>query len=217
MAALRQQVGAGVGLRGQLMGLRRQLQAARGKRNKEGRGIDRQEISRIINEMRKVTEQLQDQDKVSADLPIPEKLPERTKKYYRALNEVRAKQRKALSNYMDALEALYNRAYIGGATGKAKATKQILEKRVDSAEIAFANSMLDEVAIHRRVTGALPLTEKREEAFRNQYTQALKDVRKLSEGTLAAPESARAVIAEQIADVTYAATRERGAKTKVEP
>ena len=76
--------------------------------------------------------------------------------------------------------------------------------------------MLDEVAIHRRVTGALPLLEKREEAFRNQYIQALKDVRKLAEGTLAAPESARAVIAEQIADITYVATRERAAKTKVE-
>lgn len=217
MAALRQQIGTGVGLRGQLMGLRRRLQEARAKRNKAGKGIDRQEISRIIAEMRSVTEQIQDQDNVIADLPIPEKLPERTKKYYKALNEVRAKQRKALANYMDALEALHNREYIGGATKKAKATKQVLEKRVENAEITFANTMLDEVAIHRRVTGALPLLEKREEAFRNQYIQALKDVRKLAEGTLAAPESARAVIAEQIADITYVATRERAAKTKVEP
>lgn len=216
MAALRQQVGAGVGLRGQLMGLRRQLQSARSKRNKEGRGVDRQEVSRIIAQMRSVTEQIQDQDKISADLPIPAKLPERTKKYFRALNDVRAKQRKALALYMDTLETLFNREYIG-ATQKGKTTKSILNKRADDAEIAFANAMLDEVAVHRRVTGALPLTDKREDSFRNQYLQALKDVRKLAEGTLAAPDSARAVIAEHIADITYAASTERAAKTRTEP
>ena len=217
MAALRQQIGTGISLRGELMGLRRKLQEARAARNKMGKGVDREAVSAIINRMRSITEQIADQDSVSADLPIPAKLPERTKKYFKALNAARAKQREAIANYMDALEALANRDYIGGVTKKAKVTKQVLEKRIADAEVLFANRMLEEVAIHRRVLGALPLTEKREEAFRNQYVQALQDVKKLAEGTLAAPEAARSVIAEQISDITYAASQERGQKTKVSP
>lgn len=205
---LRKRIGDAVTTRAAMMGLHRKLQEARAKRNKLGKGINREEISTIINQMRDLIEKTTGQEKESNDIPIPANLPENSKKYYTALNQVRAKQDKALETYMDSMEALVNRDYIGGVTKKAKVTKGVLEKRIADNLTAFANTMLEEVAIHRRVAGAVGLTQERKNAFTNQYAQAMQEFKRLAEGRLAAPEAARSVIAEQIGDITYAAINE---------
>jgi hypothetical protein len=205
---LRKRIGAAVTTRAAMMGLRRKLQEARAKRNKLGKGVDREEVSNIINQMRDLIEKTTGQEKESNDIPIPDNLPENSKKYYTALNQVRAKQDKALETYMDSMEALVNRDYIGGVTKKAKVTKGVLEKRIADNAKNFANTMLEEVAIHRRVAGAVELTQERKNAFTNQYDQALQEFKRLAEGKLAAPEAARNVIAEHIGDITYAAINE---------
>jgi len=205
---LRKRIGAAVTTRAAMMGLRRKLQEARAKRNKLGKGVDREEVNSIINQMRDLIEKTTGQEKESNDIPIPDNLPENSKKYYTALNQVRAKQDKALETYMDSMEALVNRDYIGGVTKKAKVTKGVLEKRIADNAKNFANTMLEEVAIHRRVAGAVELTQERKNAFTNQYDQALQEFKRLAEGKLAAPEAARSVIAEHIGDITYAAINE---------
>jgi len=204
---LRKHIGSSVTARASMMGLRRKLQQARAKRNKSGKGVDREEISNIISQMRDLVEQTAAQAKDS-QIDIPEGLPENTVKYYKALNEARTKQDKYLNSYMDSVEALVNRDYIGGVTQKAKVTKGVLEKRVETDAVNFANAMLEEAAVHRRVAGAVPLTEDRKNTFRNQYAQALQEFKRLSKGELAAPEAARGVIADHIGDITYAAINE---------
>lgn len=202
---LRKRIGDTVTARAAMMGLRRKLQQARAKRNKVGKGVDREEVSNLINQMRDLIEKTTGQAKETNEIPIPANLPENSKKYYTALNQARAKQDKALETYMDSMEALVNRDYIGGETKKARVTKGVLEKRIADNLTVFANTMLEEVAIHRRVAGAVELTEARKDAFRNQYAQALQEFKRLAEGELAAPEAARSVIAEHIGDITYAA------------
>jgi hypothetical protein len=197
---LRKRIGDKVTARASIMGLRRKLTLARAAKNREG-------VSDAILKMRNLIEQTAEQDKDN-ELPINKDLPENTKKYYTALNQVRAKQDKALETYMDSMEALVNRDYIGGVTKKAKVTKGVLEKRIADNLTAFSNTMLEEVAIHRRVAGAVELTQERKNAFINQYDQALQEFKRLAEGRLAAPEAARSVIAEQIGDITYAAINE---------
>lgn len=197
---LRKRIGDKVTARASIMGLRRKLTLARAAKNREG-------VSDAILKMRNLIEQTAEQDKDN-ELPINKDLPENTKKYYTALNQARAKQDKALETYMDSMEALVNRDYIGGVTKKAKVTKGVLEKRIADNLTAFANTMLEEVAIHRRVAGAVELTQERKKAFTNQYAQALQEFKRLAEGKLAAPEAARSVIAEQIGDITYAAINE---------
>ena len=208
LSVLRKRIGDKVTARAAMMGLRRKLQQARAKRNKEGKGVDREDVSNLISQMRDLVEKTTGQQKESNDIPIPDNLPENSKKYYTALNQVRAKQDKALETYMDSMEALVNRDYIGGVTKKAKVTKGVLEKRIADNAKNFASTMLEEVAIHRRVAGAIELTQERKNAFTNQYNQALQEFKRLAEGKLAAPEAARSVIAEQIGDITYAAINE---------
>jgi hypothetical protein len=205
---LRKRIGDKVTARASMMGLRRKLQEARAKRNKLGKGVDREDVSNLISQMRDLIEKTTGQEKESNDIPIPDNLPENSKKYYTALNQVRAKQDKALETYMDSMEALVNRDYIGGVTKKAKVTKGVLEKRIADNAKNFANTMLEEVAIHRRVAGAVELSQERKNAFTNQYAQAMQEFKRLAEGRLAAPEAARSVIAEQIGDITYAAINE---------
>jgi hypothetical protein len=202
---LRKRIGDKVTARASMMGLRRKLQQARAKRNKGGKGVDRDEVGSLIAQMRDLIEKTTGQEKESNEIPIPANLPENSKKYYTALNQARAKQDKALETYMDSMEALVNRDYIGGVTKKAKVTKGVLEKRIENNLAAFANTMLEEVAIHRRVAGAVELTQERKKAFTNQYVQALQDFKRLVSGELGAPEAARSVIAEDIGDITYAA------------
>lgn len=197
---LRKRIGDKVTARASIMGLRRKLTLARAAKNREG-------VSDAILKMRNLIEQTAEQDKDN-ELPINKDLPENTKKYYTALNQARAKQDKALETYMDSMEALVNRDYIGGVTKKAKVTKGVLEKRIADNAKNFASTMLEEVAIHRRVAGAIELTQERKNAFTNQYDQALQEFKRLAEGKLAAPEAARSVIAEQIGDITYAAINE---------
>jgi len=208
LSVLRKRIGDKVTARAAMMGLRRKLQQARAKRNKEGKGVDREDVSNLISQMRDLIEKTTGQAKETNDIPIPDNLPENSKKYYTALNQVRAKQDKALETYMDSMEALVNRDYIGGVTKKAKVTKGVLEKRIADNAKNFASTMLEEVAIHRRVAGAVELTQERKNAFTNQYDQALQEFKRLAEGRLAAPEAARSVIAEQIGDITYAAINE---------
>jgi DNA repair exonuclease SbcCD ATPase subunit len=202
---LRKRIGDKVTARAAMMGLRRKLEQTRAKRNKAGKGVDREEVRNLISQMRDLIEKTTGQEKETNEIPIPANLPENSKKYYTALNQVRAKQDKALETYMDSMEALVNRDYIGGVTKKAKVTKGVLEKRIEDNLAAFANTMLEEVAIHRRVAGAVELTQERKKAFTNQYVQALQDFKRLASGELGAPEAARSVIAEDIGDITYAA------------
>ena len=208
LGTLRQHVGNAMGLRGALMGLRKQLQIARSKRNLVGKGANKDEINGIINRMRGLIENLKLEDVKDKDLPINENLSKETKEYYSKINSVRQEQRKAFDSLFNSLEALENRDYIGGSTQKAKVTKAILEKRVNDAETAFANAMLKEVVLHRETSGAPALSEKRLDTIRNQYEQAVGDIKRLARGELGAPESAKSVIAEQLSDITHAAVIE---------
>ena len=197
---LRKRVGDTVTARAAIMGLRRKLHQARVAKNREG-------ASDAILKMRDLVEQTTEQAKDN-EIPIPKELPENSKKYYRALNAVRAKQDKALEVYMDSVEALVNRDYIGGVTKKAKVTKSILEKRIENNAKLFASAMLEEVAVHRRVAGAVELTQEQKNTTTKKYAEAIEEFKRLASGELAAPEAARSVIAEHIGDITYTAINE---------
>jgi len=196
---LRKHVGAAITNRAAMMGLRRKLALARSAKDREG-------ADDAINKMRALlTEAEETKD---SQIDIPKDLSEGTKKYYAALNAARAKQDKYLNSYMDSVEALVNRDYIGGVTKKAKVTKGVLEKRVETDAVNFANAMLEEAEIHRRVAGAVPLSEDGKVSFRKQYAEALEEFKRLAKGDLAAPEAAKSVIADHIGEITYAAINE---------
>lgn len=200
--ALRRHIGNRLGLRANLMGLQRKLQLARRKRQ------DREAATSLINQMRSLLERLNAFESESIEIPIPKQLPEKTKQYYTKLNETRQKQKQATDVYLGSLQALARRDYIGGATKKAKATKQVLEKRVEDNANRLIASFFDEIDLHRVVTGKVRLNDKQKEKYNTQFAETFADFKRLAEGELAATESAQAVLAEQITNIIQDASNE---------
>ena len=200
LATLKRHVGDNLTLRGALMGLKRKLDLARGKRNRST--ANREEVSEVIGQMRNLAERIQHLDK-DIDLPVGTQIPERIRKYHELLNGVRREQRGHLETFLDSLSALANRDYIGGATKRAKVTKSVLENRVLRAEEAFSNSLMDEVATHRQAAGSMPLNEQQVKEVKAKFMEAVGDMKRLATGEIASPEAAQAVIAEHIANVTH--------------
>lgn len=200
--ALRRHIGNRLGLRANLMGLQRKLQLARRKRQ------DREAATSLINQMRSLLERLNAFESESLEIPIPKELPEKTKQYYTKLNETRQAQQRATDVYLGSLQSLARRDYIGGATKKAKATKQVLEKRVDDNAKRLIASFFDEIDLHRVVTGKVRLNDKQKEKYNEQFAETFADFKRLAEGELAATESAQAVLAEQITNIIQDASNE---------
>jgi hypothetical protein len=214
LATLKRHVGDNLTLRGALMGLKRKLDMARGKRNQAG--ANRGEVMEVIGQMRNLAERIQNLDQ-DIDLPIGEHVPERIRKYHELINGVRREQRKHLETYLDSLSALANRDYIGGATKRAKLTKSVLENRVAQAEKAFSDSLMDEVATHRQVAGSMPLNEQQVKEVKAKFMEAVGDIKRLATGEIASPEAAQAVIAEHIANVTHDAVSIKNPRTTYKP
>ena len=200
--ALRRHIGNRLGLRANLMGLQRKLQLARRKRQ------DREAATSLINQMRSLLERLNAFESESIEIPIPKELPEKTKQYYTKLNETRQAQQRATDVYLGSLQSLARRDYIGGATKRAKATKQVLEKRVDDNAKRLTASFFDEIDLHRVVTGKVRLNDKQKEKYNEQFAETFADFKRLAEGELAATESAQAVLAEQITNIIQDASNE---------
>ena len=200
LATLKRHVGDNLTLRGALMGLKRKLDLARGKRNRST--ANREEVSEVVNQMRNLAERIQHLDK-DIDLPVGEHVPGKIRAYHELLNSVRRTQRKHLETYLDSLSALANRDYIGGDTKRAKVTKGVLENRVAQAEKSFSDSLVDEVAAHRHVAGSMPLNEQQVKEVKAKFMEAVGDIKRLATGEIASPEAAQAVIAEHIANVTH--------------
>lgn len=200
--ALRRHIGNRLGLRANLMGLQRKLQLARRKRQ------DREAATSLINQMRSLLERLNAFESEPIEIPIPKQLPEKTKQYYTKLNETRQAQQRATDVYLGSLQSLARRDYIGGATKKAKATKQVLEKRVDDNAKRLIASFFDEIDLHRVVTGKVRLNDKQKEKYNEQFAETFTDFKRLAEGELAATESAQAVLAEQITNIIQDASNE---------
>ena len=200
LATLKRHVGDNLTLRGALMGLKRKLDLARGKRNRST--ANREEVSEVIGQMRNLAERIQHLDK-DIDLPVGTQIPERIRKYHELLNGVRREQRGHLETFLDSLSALANRDYIGGNTKRAKVTKSVLENRVLKAEEAFSSSLMDEVATHRQAAGSMPLNEQQVKEIKAKFMEAVGDMKRLATGEIASPEAAQAVIAEHIANVTH--------------
>ena len=201
-SALRRHVGNRLGLRANLIGLQTKLQLARRKRQ------DREGALTIVNQMRDLLERLNAFESESVEVPIPEKLPKNTKQYYAQLNETRQKQQRATDTYLASLQSLARRDYIGGATKKAKATKQVLEKRIDDNAQRLVDSFFDEIALHRAVTGKVALNDTQKENYNSQFAETFSDFKRLAQGELAASESAQAVLAEQITNIIQTASNE---------
>jgi hypothetical protein len=214
LATLKRHVGDNLTLRGALMGLKRKLDMARGKRNQAG--ANRAEIAEVIGQMRNLAERIQHLDK-DIDLPVGTQIPERIRKYHELLNGVRREQRGHLETFLDSLSALANRDYIGGATKRAKVTKSVLENRVLRAEEAFSNSLMDEVATHRQAAGSMPLNEQQVKEVKAKFMEAVGDMKRLATGEIASPEAAQAVIAEHIANVTHDAVSIKNPVTAYKP
>jgi hypothetical protein len=214
LATLKRHVGDNLTLRGALMGLKRKLDMARGKRNQAG--ANRAEIAEVIGQMRNLAERIQHLDK-DIDLPVGEQIPERIRKYHELLNGVRREQRGHLETFLDSLSALANRDYIGGATKRAKVTKSVLENRVAQAEKAFTDSLIKEVATHRQAAGSMPLNEQQVKEVKAQFMEAVGDMKRLATGEIASPEAAQAVIAEHIANVTHDAVSIKNPVTAYKP
>jgi hypothetical protein len=201
-SALRRHIGNRLGLRANLMGLQQKLQLARRKRQ------DREGALTIVNQMRDLLERLNAFESEPLEIPIPKNLPPQTIQYYTKLNEVRQKQQRATDTYLASLQSLAKRDYIGGATQRAKATKQVLEKRVADNAQRLVNSFFDEIALHRAVTGKVQLTDKQKETYNTQFAETFGDFKRLAEGELAAADSAQAVLAEQITNIIQSASNE---------
>ena len=214
LATLKRHVGDNLTLRGALMGLKRKLDMARGKRNQAN--ANRAEIAEVIGQMRNLAERIQHLDK-DIDLPVGTQIPERIRKYHELLNGVRREQRGHLETFLDSLSALANRDYIGGATKRAKVTKSVLENRVLRAEEAFSNSLMDEVATHRQAAGSMPLNEQQVKEVKAKFMEAVGDMKRLATGEIASPEAAQAVIAEHIANVTHDAVSIKNPVTAYKP
>ena len=201
-SALRRHIGNRLGLRANLMGLQQKLQLARRKRQ------DREGALTIVNQMRDLLERLNAFESEPLEIPIPKNLPPQTIQYYTKLNEVRQKQQRATDTYLASLQSLAKRDYIGGATQRAKATKQVLEKRVADNAQRLVDSFFDEIALHRAVTGKVQLTDKQKETYNAQFAETFGDFKRLAEGELAAADSAQAVLAEQITNIIQSASNE---------
>jgi len=201
-SALRRHIGNRLGLRANLMGLQQKLQLARRKRQ------DREGALTIVNQMRDLLERLNAFESEPLEIPIPKNLPPQTIQYYTKLNEVRQKQQRATDTYLASLQSLAKRDYIGGATQRAKATKQVLEKRVADNAQRLVDSFFDEIALHRAVTGKVQLTDKQKETYNTQFAETFGDFKRLAEGELAAADSAQAVLAEQITNIIQSASNE---------
>jgi len=214
LATLKRHVGDNLTLRGALMGLKRKLDMARGKRNQAG--ANRGEVMEVIGQMRNLAERIQNLDK-DIDLPVGKQIPERIRKYHELLNGVRREQRGHLETFLDSLNALANREYIGGQTKRAKVTKSVLENRMLKAEKAFSDSLMDEVATHRQAAGSLPLNEQQVKEVKAQFMEAVGDMKRLATGEIASPEAAQAVIAEHIANVTHDAVAIKNPITAYKP
>ena len=201
-SALRRHIGNRLGLRANLMGLQRKLQIARRRRQ------DREGAFNLINQMRDLLERLTAFENESLEIPIPDGLPEKTKQYYKQLNEIRVKQQRATDVYLASLQSLARRDYIGGETKKAKATKQVLEKRVADNSERLTNSFLEEIALHRKVTGKPQLDDAQKETYTKQFAETFGDFKRLAEGELAASDAAQAVLAEQITNIIQTASNQ---------
>lgn len=201
-SALRRHIGNRLGLRANLMGLQQKLQLARRKRQ------DREGALTIVNQMRDLLERLNAFESEPLEIPIPKNLPPQTIQYYTKLNGVRQKQQRATDTYLASLQSLAKRDYIGGATQRAKATKQVLEKRVADNAQRLVDSFFDEIALHRAVTGKVQLTDKQKETYNTQFAETFGDFKRLAEGELAAADSAQAVLAEQITNIIQSASNE---------
>ena len=214
LATLKRHVGDNLTLRGALMGLKRKLDLARGKRNRST--ANREEVSEVIGQMRNLAERIQHLDE-DIDLPVGEHVPGKIRAYHELINSVRRTQRKHLETYLDSLSALANRDYIGGDTKRAKVTKGVLENRVAQAEKAFSDSLVDEVAAHRHVAGSMPLNEQQVKEVKAKFMEAVGDIKRLATGEIASPEAAQAVIAEHIANVTHDAVSIKNPVTAYKP
>ena len=202
LSNFRRHVGDNLTVRAELMSLRRELALARSKRNKLGKGANREEIKGIINDMREVIERISEtkQDNL---LPTDPRQGAETVKYHQAINAAREKQQTSTDKYLASLEAYFNREYFGGETKKAKTTKEGLEKRIDNDAKNLINTMLEEAAINRRVYGLAPLTQEQIQELVDLYKAPIQSLRLYSENNLNAPEKGgAAVIADQFAEIT---------------
>jgi hypothetical protein len=215
LSTFKRYVGDNLTIRAELMALRRKLTLARAKRNKVGKGANREEISGIINDMREVVERIKEtkQDNL---LPTDAKQGAETVKYHQAINAAREKQQNTIDKYLMSLEAYLNREYFGGETKKATTTKQGLEKRIKNDEANVINAMLEEAAINRRVKGLPPLTQEQKQDLGKLYVEPLDSLRLYAEDKLGAPERAMAVISQQLADITDQASNVKGKVQKGE-
>jgi GNAT superfamily N-acetyltransferase len=215
ISSFKRYVGDNLTVRAELMALRRKLTLARSKRNKLGKGANREEIAGIINDMREVVERIKEtkQDNL---LPTDAKQGAETVKYHQAINAVREKQQNALDKYLLSLEAYLNREYFGGETKKATTTKQGLEKRIKNDEANVINAMLEEAAINRRVFNLPPLTQEQRQDLAALYVEPLESFRLYAEDKLGAPERAMAVISQQLVDITDQASNVTGKVQKGE-